>query len=173
MLDRGLDYNGNGTTAEGVTATNPTGGDSADLIPIAHGVEDFQVAYLLRPSQTGGPGAPDNGGDWIIGDTAGVVEEPDPFATAPLQNTADTDASRFTMHPANIRGVRIRITVRSLLRDLSAGPSFAGDPATPPSATALENRNVFTSVVLGGFRRYFQSVAVATPNLNSKDPFIF
>ena len=169
MLDRGLDFNGNGTTPE-------NGGDNADLIPIARGVEGLQVAYLLRPSQAGGPGAPDNNGDWVIGNSPGVVEEPDPFANAPLQNTPDTDPSRFTMHPANIRGVRVRLTVRSLLKDLAAGALFAGDPPIPPSLTAVENRNDFTSftpAVLGGYRRYFQSVAVATPNLNSKDPFIF
>jgi hypothetical protein len=166
MLDRGLDYNGNGITPE-------NGGDNADLIPIARGVEGFQVSYLLRPSQTGGPAAPDSDGDWIVGDAPGVVEEPDPGAAAPQQNTPDTDATRFTLHPANIRGVRIRITVRSLLRDLSAGSAFAGDSPLPPSLTSVENRNNFTAVVLGSYRRYFQSVAVSTPNLNSKDPFIF
>jgi len=172
MLDRGLDFNGNGNTPETVVSTSIPGGDSADLIPIARGVEGFQVAYLLRPS-AGGPGAPDSDGNWVIGDQPGVVEEPDPFATAPIQSTLDNDASRFTKHPANIRGVRIRLTVRSLVRDQSAGAGFAGDPAVPAGQTAIENRNNFTAVTLGQFRRYFSSVAVATPNLNSKDPFIF
>ncbi|MCA1829262.1 MAG: PilW family protein [Myxococcales bacterium] len=167
MLDRGLDYNGNGTTPEGTT------GDTADLIPIARGVEGFQVSYLLKPANTSPPNAPDSNGNWIIGDAPGVLEEPDPGATAPLQNTPDTDTSRFTMHPANIRGVRLRLTIRSVLKDLSAGTTFAGDPAVPAGLTAIENRNNFGGVTLGGYRRYFSSVAVATPNLNSKDPFIF
>ena len=166
LLDRGLDYNGNGTTPE-------NGGDNSDLIPIARGVEGFQVAYLLKPPSGATPAAPDNNTNWVVGDSPGVVEEPDPFATAPLQNTADTDAARFTMHPANIRGVRVRLTVRSLLKDLAAGAAFPGDPAVPAGQTSIENRNDFTTVTLGQLRRYFSSVAVATPNLNSKDPFIF
>src|SRR5205814_6989044 len=108
MLDRGLDYNQNGTT--------PDNGDQADYIPIAHGVEDMQISYLLRPNPAPPPTAPDNGADWIIGNTAGIAEEPDPTASAPTQDKLDSDVSRFTLHPANIRGVRIRLTVRSLLK---------------------------------------------------------
>lgn len=182
MLDRGLDFNGNGTTPEHVTNATPNGGDSADLIPIAHGVEGFQVSYLLRPSGGTWP-APDSNQNWAIGDDSGVVEEPDPFAAAPAQSTLDTDQTRFTKHPANIRGVRIRLTVRSLQPDLSAPTTFAGDIPNPGSLP-IENRSVFTNVQLGpapagqpgampGFRRYFSAVAVATNNLNSKDPFIF
>ncbi len=179
MLDRGLDYNQNGTTPE-------NGGDTADLIPIAHGAEGLQIAYLLKPDPTGVNTAPDlpaGAGNWVIGDSAGTVEEPNPFATAPTQSTGDTDPLRFNTHPANIRGVRVRLTVRSLVTDRSQGPNWPGDlpGAIPtanlltPSATAtpIENRNDFTAVVLGNFRRFNTSVAVATPNLNSKDPFIF
>lgn len=169
MLDRGLDYNGNGTTPE-------NGGDNSDLIPIAHGVEGFQVAYLLKPDPTGSVAAPDNNADWVVGNTPGTVEEPNPFATAPLQNTPDTDGSRFTTHPANIRGVRVRLTMRSNLEDQNGGPGFIGDVATPSGATSVENRNSFTAVVRDAqhrYRRFFSSVSVPTPNLNSKDPFIF
>jgi type IV pilus assembly protein PilW len=166
MLDRGLDFNQNGNTPE-------NGQDTADLIPIAHGVEGLQVSYLLRPDPSGVNTAPDNNTNWVLGDTAGTVEEPDPFAAAPLQNTADTDASRFSKHPANIRGVRMRLTVRSLLTDKTQGRSWPGDTAVLAPATAIENRNDFTAVALGRFRRFFTSVVAATPNLNSKDPFIF
>src|SRR5207244_1299986 len=161
MLDRGLDYNQNGTTPE-------NGADPADWSPIAHGAEDMQIAYLLKPNPTPPLAAPDNGADWIIADTAGTVEEPDPSATAPTQDKIDTDPSRFTLHPANIRGVRVRLTVRSLLKDLSE-PNFPGD--TYPAS--IENRNDFTGIVPGGFRRYPTSISVATPNMNSKDTFIF
>jgi type IV pilus assembly protein PilW len=201
MLDRGLDYNQNGITPENVGAGTP---DTADEIPIAHGVEGMQIAYLLASSNPWNgsgtaPAAPDNGADWIIGNSAGVIEEPfvDPTAaggttggtnTAPLQSALDYDPTRFTMNAANIRGVRIRITARSLLKDLSQGTSFIGDLANPqagspcvttgvtPSGCAVENRTTFaaaTQAALGGFRRFFNSAVVATPNLRSKDPFIF
>lgn len=174
MLDRGLDYNQNGVTAENTGSGTP---DLADLIPVAHGAEDLQIAYLLRPSTTG-LAPPDSNQNWVIGDSVGVAEEPDPTATAPTQYASDTDPSRFTLHPANVRGVRVRLTVRSLLADLTqGGSSWPGDQpgAIPEAATAqpFEDRNDFTAVTLGHLRRYDTSVVVATPNLNSKDPFIF
>ena len=97
---------------------------------------------------------------------------------APAQTTPDTDPLRFNKHPANVRGIRVRLTVRSLLTDRSQGSSWAGDlpdgrALTTDPARSIENRNDFTAVTLGRFRRFFTSVAVATPNLNSKDPFIF
>jgi type IV pilus assembly protein PilW len=168
MLDRGLDFNQNGTTPEVTSGGTP---DTADEIPIAHGVEDMQIAYLLRPSTT--IAAPDNGADWVVGDTAGTIEEPDPTVTAPAQNTADTDPLRYNLNPANIRGVRIRLTLRSLRQDITQPTPWAGDPAVAAGSTAIENRNDFTAVTLGRYRRFFSSVTVTTPNLNSKDPFIF
>jgi len=181
MLDRGLDYNQNGTTPENTGSGSP---DTNDLIPIAHGVEGLQIAYLYQPSTTG-LAAQDNNTNWIVGDNpSGTPEEPtvDPTAvgattgntsTGPTQTTADTDPLRFNTNAANIRGVRVRIVVRSLNRDITQPLSWLGDPATPPGATTIEDRSDFTAVNLGQFRRYFSSVAVATPNLRSKDPFIF
>ncbi|OLD51118.1 MAG: hypothetical protein AUI42_00110 [Actinobacteria bacterium 13_1_40CM_2_65_8] len=168
MLDRGLDFNQNGTTPEVVSGGTP---DIADEIPIAHGVEDMQIAYLLRPSTT--IAAPDNGADWVIGDRPGTIEEPDPTVTAPQQNTPDTDPLRYNLHPANIRGVRIRLTIRSLRQDITQPTPWAGDPAVAAGSTSIENRNDFTAVTLGRYRRFFSSVSVTTPNLNSKNPFIF
>ncbi|TMA37455.1 MAG: hypothetical protein E6J82_18775 [Deltaproteobacteria bacterium] len=151
MLDRGLDYNQNGTTAEEGAGGAP---DTADEIPIAHGLEGMQFAYLLRPSTTG-VAAPDNGGDWVIGNTPGVIEG-------------------YNLHPANIRGVRIRLTVRSLRLDITQPSDWFGDPATPPDGSAsIENCDNFVVVTLGRYRRYFSSATVSTPNLGSKDPFIF
>jgi type IV pilus assembly protein PilW len=176
MLDRGLDYNQNGTTPEVLSGGTP---DTADEIPIARGVEDMQISYLLRPSATG-VAAPDNGQDWVIGDTAGTLEEPDPTATAPNSAWAatgpvdgDAAAVRFNMHPANIRGIRIRLTVRSLRQDITQPTPWLGDPAVADGSTAIENQNDFTAVALGRYRRFFSSVTVTTPNLGSKDPFIF
>jgi len=169
MLDRGLDYNQNGTTAEKLASGTP---DTDDEVPIARGVEGLQIAYLLRPSTTG-IAAPDNGADWIVGNTPGTLEEPDPTATAPSQSSSDTDASRFTLHPANIRAVRIQLVIRSLRQDSAQPTPWAGDAPTPPGSTSIENRNDFTAVSLGRYRRYFNSVVIAVPNLSSKDPFIF
>jgi type IV pilus assembly protein PilW len=178
MLDRGLDYNQNGTTPEVVSSGSP---DTADEIPIAHGVEGMQIAYLLQPSTTG-VAAPDSDGDWVLGNAAGTIEEPDPTVTAPVSswNTnpttpidGDTAAVRFNKNPANIRGVRIRLTVRSLRQDITQPTAWAGDPAVAAGSTAIEDRNDFTAVALGRYRRFFSSVSVATPNLGSKDPFIF
>ena len=169
MLDRGVDFNQNGTTAERLPSGTP---DTGDEIPIAHGVEDMQIAYELRPSTTG-IAAPDNGGDWIVADTPGTVEEPDPTATAPLQTTDSTDPARYTLHPANIRAVRIHLTVRSLRPDVTQPGTWTGDPASESGAASIENRNDFTGVVPGRYRRYFSSVAVAVPNLSSRNPFIF
>ena len=169
MLDRGLDYNQNGTTAEKLAAGTP---DLADEIPIARGVEDMQISYLLRPSATG-IAAPDNGGDWVVGDTPGTLEEPDPTVTAPLQATGDTDPARYTLHPANIRAIRVQLTVRSLRQDVTQPTPWAGDPATPSGSASVENRTDYTAVTLGRYRRYFSSVVVSVPNLSSKNPFIF
>jgi hypothetical protein len=169
MLDRGLDYNQNGVTPEVLSSGTP---DTADEIPIAHGIEGMQIAYLLRPSTT--IAAPDNGADWVIGDTPGVIEEPDPTVTAPTATTPDTDPLRYNLHPANIRAVRIRLTVRSLRQDTTQPSTWFGDPATPPDgSTSIENRNDFVVVTLGRYRRFFSGASVATPNLNSKNPFIF
>jgi len=170
MLDRGLDYNQNGTTAEKLAGGGAP--DVADEIPIARGVEDMQVSYLLRPSATG-IAAPDSGGDWIVGDRPGTVEEPDPTATAPVQSASDTDPARFTLHPANVRAVRIQLTVRSFRQDVTQPTPWAGDPATPPGSASVENRNDYTAVALGRYRRFFSSAVVSMPNLSSKNPFIF
>ena len=180
MLDRGLDYNRNGVTPEVLSGGTP---DAADEIPIARGVEGLQIAYFLRPSTTGLT-APDNGQDWVVGDTAGTIEEPDPTATAPVSAWTpsiptpgpidqDTAAVRYNLHPANIRGVRIRLTVRSLRQDITQPAPWLGDPPVADGSTAIENRNDFTAVALGRYRRFFSSVTVSTPNLASKDPFIF
>ena len=109
-----------------------------------------------------------------VGNTPGVIEEPDPTVTAPTLLTSDTDPLRYNLHPANIRGVRIRLTVRSLRLDITQPSDWFGDPATPPDGSAsIENCDNFVVVTLGRYRRYFSSATVSTPNLGSKDPFIF
>ena len=109
VLDNGIVY-------DTVTPAN-------NLIPVARGVEDMQVAYLLGP--TAGT-APDSNHDWVVGNNQTVVtaEEPDPTQAKPINGAANG-----TMHPGNIRGVRVTMVVRSPIPDRSLGSSFLGDPA--------------------------------------------
>lgn len=157
VLDTGLDLNEDGST--------PDEGDDDDLLPVAAGVDDLQVAYLLDPSA--GFTAPDSDANWIVGDTAGVREEMDPAAAAPDYRTALNDASRFNLHPANIRGVRLSLGLHSSVPDTSQPQSWQGDPLR-----LLENRTSGLGS-LGRFRRSTARSTVTLRNLESRSPFIF
>jgi len=160
-LDTGLDLNGNGTTAE-------NGGDLNDLIPIARGVEDMQVAYVFSPGTAFGFAATDSGNtNWIVGDVPGAVEEPDPTLTAPQYTTATADASRYNLHPANIRAVRITLGLRSLQVDKSKASGWTGDPLV-----LSENRNAQLAS-FGGLRRFTAASTVLIRAMDSRSPFIF
>ena len=111
-----------------------------------------------------------NGDPWLMLDRGLDFNQ---NGTTPEENTPDTDPLRYNLHPANIRGVRIRLTIRSLRQDITQPTPWAGDPAVAAGSTSIENRNDFTAVTLGRYRRFFSSVSVTTPNLNSKNPFIF
>jgi type IV pilus assembly protein PilW len=152
MLDPGIDINHN----------NSIGAD--DFIPVAKGVEDLQIAYLLTPM--GGVTAPDSNTDWIIANEAGAVENPNAGATAPLYTTPINDASRFNLHPANIRSVRLSVTVRSERTDTSRPKGDTGEVLKP-----RENRNV--DVGGGGYLRLTTQSEVFLRNMESRSPFIF
>ena len=163
MLDLGLDLNGNGTLPPA---------DTADLIPVAKGVEDMQVAYVIPPNPACAT-APDNGpgatGDWIIGNNPGVVEEPlGTLATVPpTYQTAANDPSRCnSLNAANVRGVRVSLTIRSEMPDRSKGPTWTGD-----SVPFAENH---TGTASGGnYRRYTSETEITLRNLDSRSPFIY
>lgn len=157
VLDTGLDLDDDGST--------PAEGDDDDLLPVTAGVDDLQVAYLLDSS----PGftAPDSDANWIVGDTAGVGEEMDPTAAAPDYRTALNDASRFNLHPANVRGVRLSLGLHSSVPDTSQAQTWRGDPLR-----LLENRTSGLSS-LGRFRRSTARSTVTLRNLESRSPFIF
>ena len=157
MLDPGIDLNNNGTLP-------PT--DTADLLPIAKGVEDMQVAYVLN-SATGFT-APDSNHDWIIGNDkgAGTAEAPVYTASAPLYTTSQTDPSRFTMNPANVRSIRLTLTMRADRTDSGQPPAWTGD-----TLTAAENR---AGTITGGrFHRYVVKSQVTLRNLTAAGPFVF
>jgi len=163
MLDLGLDLNGNGTLPPA---------DTADLIPVAKGVEDMQVAYVIPPNPACAT-APDNGpgatGDWIIGNNPGVVEEPlGTLATVPpTYQTAANDPSRCnSLNAANVRGVRVSLTIRSEMPDRSKGPTWTGD-----SVPFAENH---TGTASGGnYRRYTSETEITLRNLDSRSSFIY
>jgi type IV pilus assembly protein PilW len=157
VLDTGLDYNADGSLP-------PT--DVNDLIPVARDVEDMQVAY-----QIGQPvvppfiatGAPDSNHDWVIGDDPGIREEPSIAATPP-----QTGLSSGTMHPGNIRAVRVTLGIRSSTVDSSIAAPGGGD--VPLSA---ENRTDLSAIAVSQFKRYPQTFSVATRNMSAANPYLF
>jgi hypothetical protein len=157
VLDTGLDYNGDGSLP-------PT--DVNDLIPVARDVEDMQVAYQIGqavvPPFTAGT-APDSNHDWLVGDDPGIQEEPSTAATPP-----QTGLSSGSMHPGNIRGVRVTLGIRSSTVDSSITTPGGGD--VPLSA---ENRNDLTAITVSQFKRYPQTFSVATRNMTAANPYLF
>lgn len=147
-----------------------------ERLPIAPGVEDLQVAYLFGRSPNFTP--PDSDESGLAGDEPGVQEEPDPALNPPLYQTINEDPLRFTLHPANIRAVRVSVVVRSLRPDPGPGPGWAGD-----DFPLLENRNSFTEYaadtrpdltgVQHRLRRQAATTIVHTRNLASKALFLF
>ncbi len=156
MLDTGVDLNGNGVVA-------PT--DTADLIPIAKNVEDFQVSYAFRASTS--IAASDNNSDWIIGNNraTAAIEELNVAAAAPLYATGRDAAERFTTHPANVEEVRLSLTFRSDKTDQGRG-AWLGD-----TVVGAENRT--GSLTGGKYHRSVTTSEVRLFNLSSKSQFIY
>jgi hypothetical protein len=152
MLDTGLDLNGDGTLPPA---------DPNDLIPVAKNVEDMQIAYVLNPGNTS-----DIGANGVLSDNGGTQEEPLFTAPGPIYTTDAADPSRFTTNPANVRGLRITLAIRSDQQDVTHNASWTGD-----ILPARENRNT----LLGGgrFRRYLTSSQIMLRNLDVKGPFTF
>ena len=127
----------------------------------------MQVAYAYKPGTLYGFAATDTNTNWVVGDVSGTVEEPNPTLTAPQYATASGDPSRFNLHPANIRGVRVTLSIRSLQTDQSQTSSWTGDPLV-----LSENRNAqLTS--FGRLRRYTAATTVTVRDLESRTSFIF
>jgi type IV pilus assembly protein PilW len=159
VLDTGVDLNGNGTL--------PDDGDLDDLIPIAKGVEDMQIAYTYIPGTLYGFAATDSNTNWIVGDVPGTLEEPDPTLTAPQYTTSSADASRFNLHPANVRGVRVTFSIRSLQTDQSQAATWTCDPLV-----LSENRTAQLAS-FGRLRRYTAGTSVSVRDMDSRNSFIF
>lgn len=166
MLDTGLDLNNNGTAS----AT-----DDADWVPIARNVLDMQVAYVLTPS--GAFTAPDSNRDWIIGNDSLLTTGEEPkygsitvgstVYTAPEYATSVNHASRFTLSSANVRAVRVNLTLRAARPDPNRGAAWEGD-ALP----GAENRAASTLQVEG--RQLFTTQSQVTlRNMSSRSSFTF
>lgn len=172
VLDTGLDLNNSGFLPDSAAPEHLN-----NLIPIAQGVEDLQIAYALQPGTTYGIAAPDSNTNWVIGDQAGTQEEPDPTLTAPLYATPISDPSRYNKHPGNVHAIRVSLGIRSLQSDPTQPPAWAGDPILPFNPDTLatfprENRNAQPATV-GRFKRFSVQSNVFLRNMDSRSPFIF
>jgi type IV pilus assembly protein PilW len=158
VLDTGLDLN-----LDGVLDVN-------DFTPIADGVEDMQIAYALNVGTKFGFAAPDNNANWVVGDTAGVVEEPNPAAAAPTYSSSTSAPERFNLHPANIRAVRVTLGLRSINQDPSQPGSWNGD-----HLLLSENRNVPANATAATdkLRRFHTATSVYARDMESRSNFIF
>lgn len=93
--------------------------DLSDFDVLAADVENFQVAYMMnQPSPLLSPAPPvvDTGPapNWVLGDDPAVTPElPNPGATLAAYSDSYSVPARFNAHPANIRGVRISVTLKS------------------------------------------------------------
>ena len=102
MMHRGLDLNGDGTV------------DMLDAVPIAAGVEQMQIAYVMN-TRPGDPvsvlGVGLTPGDRVPPpDGASAWDQP---TTRPQFFDSYLNARRFTSNPANIRQVRVTLVIRS------------------------------------------------------------
>lgn len=162
VLDTGVDLDGDGQDPWDVR-------DDDDLQLIAPYVEDLQVAYVLE--RRAGNNGPDSDVNGVVGDdaAAGVPEEPDPAAAGPGYRTGPDDVARRTLHPANVRAVRVSLVLRSERTDKTAIPGWVGDPLP-----RLENQTrLLSSTELGRYRRQAVSVTVALRNLSSRGMFTY
>jgi type IV pilus assembly protein PilW len=159
MLNTGRDLNGDGVLPPA---------DQDDLIPVAKNVLDMQVAYALDacPGYATGP---DSDGDWMVGNTKGTREEP-LLATNPVAPTYDTPsgvpARCTTLSPANVRGVRISLRLRSDRVDHSQKGGWTGDVLNNP-----ENRTGTLNVP--GYRLFPAELNVTLRNMASTTGFLF
>lgn len=132
---------------------------SADVAPVAQGVEDFQVSYVMnRPDSGGTPPDSAGNGNWIFGDAANDGL-PSTAVTAPLFDTPYNDALRQNAHPANIRGVRLSLVIWATAQD-------KGGQVAPQS---LEDHAV-AATNDGRFRIRLQTT-VSLPNMLSRSFF--
>ena len=172
MLHRGVDLNGDGTI------------DAADASPIAVGVEQLQVAYILNtlgdtpPRLVGVDDGVPWGESWHT-----LLPEPE----RPRMDDAYASLRRLGSHPANIRQVRLTLVSRSTRSDTqrpgddvrTPGADAAKGPSLPSGATTwrqLENLGLSPAASFdprgGGYSRAVLREAVVPKNLLMRSQFI-
>ncbi|MGZ3461593.1 MAG: PilW family protein, partial [Archangium sp.] len=150
---------------QGLDSVDPT-----NAIPLAADVESFQVAYVMnRPSPSSpnaGVAAVDSSSsvpNWVLGDAGSASADrfPDAAAQAPLYSTPYDDATRYNRHPANIRAVRVSLSVRSTSPESSKRRAFG--------RVDLEDSG--ESAIADGYYRTNMTTTVRVPNLLSRSAF--
>lgn len=172
MLHRGMDLNGDGAI------------DRADASPIAVGVEQLQVAYILNTLGSAPP--PLVGVDDTVpwGETWSTLL---PATERPRLEDAYASPRRLGSHPANIRQVRLTLVARSTRSDTqrlgddvrTPGADAARGPSLPSGTTSwrqLENLGLAPAAHFdprgGGYSRAVLREAVAPKNLLMRSQFI-
>jgi len=136
-------------------------GDNPIVNVIAADVEDLQVAYVFPLAGTTATaqlvGA--TGGTRLAQSADGIDLVPDSTIGIPRLSTPTQDPTRTTHHPANLRAIRVAVTVRSQLQDPSiddaAVPAMFNRPAIPAEA---------------GYRRLVFESATDLPNMDIRLP---
>jgi type IV pilus assembly protein PilW len=169
MLHRGVDTNGDGRI------------DGTDATPIAVGIEQLQVAYILN---TVGDGAPplvgvDGTVPWGEAWHTGTPESARPRLEDPYSSPR-----RLGSHPANIRQVRLTLVARSTQPDrqrpgddvLTASTEGPALPSGTPAWRQLENLGPTPAPAFeprgGGFTRAVLREAITPKNLLMRSQFI-
>lgn len=172
MLHRGVDINDDGTV------------DGADATPLAVGIEQFQVAYILNTLGDAPPplvGVNDDDVPW--GETWHIAT---PEIERPRLEDAYSSPRRLGSHPANIRQVRLTLVARSTRGDtqrpgddvLTPGATSTGSsalPDAPPTWRQLENLGTAPASAFdprgGGFSRAVLRGSIAPKNLLMRSQF--
>ncbi|MFY0565323.1 PilW family protein [Archangium lansingense] len=142
-------------------------------VPLAADVESFQVAYIMNRPPLDGPNATiaavdanSSAPNWVLGDVNSAdkdrfPEPRDPLKPEPRYSDPYDAPVRFSRHPANIRAVRVSISLRSATPEANGRRAFArGDLEDSGETTAAD-----------GFYRTNMTTTVRVPNLLSRSSF--